>query len=130
MTFKRVNNITGWIVCAIACTVYIMTMEATGSFWDCGEFISSTFKMQVPHPPGAPLFVMLGRLFIVAFSGFIWKRTRKRRPFCKLYDRHGQRIYYSFLYSGVLPTLQEKLLLQITVLSLPKTSFFLLWRLV
>jgi len=69
MNFKRVNNITGWIVCAIACTVYIMTMEATGSFWDCGEFISSTFKMQVPHPPGAPLFVMLGRLFIVAFQG-------------------------------------------------------------
>ncbi|HTL08025.1 MAG TPA: DUF2723 domain-containing protein, partial [Chitinophagaceae bacterium] len=69
MNFKRVNNITGWIVCAIACTVYIMTMEATGSFWDCGEFISSTFKMQVPHPPGAPLFVMLGRLFIVAFHG-------------------------------------------------------------
>ncbi|MEP7277623.1 MAG: DUF2723 domain-containing protein [Bacteroidota bacterium] len=69
MTFKRVNNITGWIVCAIACTVYVMTMEATGSFWDCGEFISSTFKMQIPHPPGAPLFVMLGRLFIVAFHG-------------------------------------------------------------
>ncbi|MEO5684662.1 MAG: DUF2723 domain-containing protein [Chitinophagaceae bacterium] len=68
MNFKRVNNITGWIVCAIACTVYIMTMEATGSFWDCGEFISSTFKMQVPHPPGAPLFVMLGRMFIVCFS--------------------------------------------------------------
>ncbi len=68
MTFKRVNNITGWIVCAIACTVYVMTMEATGSFWDCGEFISSTFKMQIPHPPGAPLFVMLGRLFIVCFS--------------------------------------------------------------
>ncbi len=69
MNFKRVNNITGWIVCAIACTVYVMTMEATGSFWDCGEFISSTFKMQVPHPPGAPLFVMLGRLFIVVFQG-------------------------------------------------------------
>ncbi|MEP6750365.1 MAG: DUF2723 domain-containing protein [Bacteroidota bacterium] len=69
MTFKRVNNITGWIICAIACTVYVMTMEATGSFWDCGEFISSTFKMQIPHPPGAPLFVMLGRMFIVAFHG-------------------------------------------------------------
>jgi hypothetical protein len=69
MNFKRVNNITGWIVCAIACTVYVMTMEATGSFWDCGEFISSTFKMQVPHPPGAPLFVMMGRMFIVVFQG-------------------------------------------------------------
>src|SRR5436190_251158 len=65
MNFNKVNNIVGWIVCAIACTVYLMTMEATASLWDCGEFISSTFKMQVPHPPGAPLFVILGRLFIV-----------------------------------------------------------------
>lgn len=69
MNFKRINNITGWIVCAIACAVYLMTMEANASLWDCGEFISSAFKMQVPHPPGAPLFVMLGRLFIVVFGG-------------------------------------------------------------
>jgi hypothetical protein len=69
MRFNRVNNITGWIVCAIACTVYILTMEATASLWDTGEFISSTFKLQVPHPPGAPLFVLLGRLFIVIFGG-------------------------------------------------------------
>jgi hypothetical protein len=40
MNFKRVNNITGWLVCIIACAVYIMTMEATGSLWDCGEFAS------------------------------------------------------------------------------------------
>ncbi len=69
MNFKKVNNITGWAVCAIACLVYILTMEATASLWDTGEFISSTFKMQVPHPPGAPLFVILGRLFIVIFGG-------------------------------------------------------------
>ena len=69
MSFKKVNNITGWAVCAIACLVYILTMEANASLWDCGEFISSTFKMQVPHPPGAPLFVILGRLFIVIFGG-------------------------------------------------------------
>ncbi len=69
MSFKKVNNITGWVVCAIACLVYILTMEANASLWDCGEFISSTFKMQVPHPPGAPLFVILGRLFIVIFGG-------------------------------------------------------------
>src|SRR5438045_954027 len=69
MSFKRINNITGWAVCLIACTVYLMTMEATGSFWDCGEFISSAFKLQIPHPPGAPLFVLIGRLFTIPFDG-------------------------------------------------------------
>jgi len=45
-----------------------MTSEAGGSFWDCGEFVSSCFKVQIPHPPGAPLFVLLGRIFIVLFG--------------------------------------------------------------
>jgi Protein of unknown function (DUF2723) len=67
MNFNKVNNITGWLVCAVACIVYLMTMEATGSLWDCGEFISSAAKLQVPHPPGAPLFVIIGRVFIVIF---------------------------------------------------------------
>ncbi len=69
MSFKRINNITGWAICLIACTVYLMTMEATGSFWDCGEFVSSCFKLQIPHPPGAPLFVLMGRLFTIPFDG-------------------------------------------------------------
>ncbi len=68
MNFKRVNNITGWVVCLVACTVYILTAEAGGSLWDCGEFVSSCFKVQIPHPPGAPLFVLLGRFFIVLFG--------------------------------------------------------------
>ncbi|MBL7695905.1 MAG: DUF2723 domain-containing protein [Ferruginibacter sp.] len=68
MSFKRINNITGWIICIIACSVYIMTMEATGSLWDCGEFASSAYKLQIPHPPGAPLFVLIGRLFMVPFG--------------------------------------------------------------
>ncbi len=68
MSFKRINNITGWAICLIACAVYIMTMEATGSLWDCGEFASSAYKLQVPHPPGAPLFVLIGRLFMAPFS--------------------------------------------------------------
>jgi hypothetical protein len=68
MQFNKINNIVGWAVCLIACTVYIMTAEAGGSFWDCGEFVSSCFKLQIPHPPGAPLFVLLGRLFIIVFG--------------------------------------------------------------
>jgi hypothetical protein len=68
MSYKRINNITGWIVCIIACAVYLMTMEATGSLWDCGEFASAAYKLQVPHSPGAPLFVLIGRLFMAPFD--------------------------------------------------------------
>lgn len=68
MNFRKINNITGWIVWAIASFVYIVTSEAGGSLWDCGEFVSTCFKVQIPHPPGAPLFVLLGRIFIIAFG--------------------------------------------------------------
>lgn len=68
MNFKKINLITGWLVCFFACTVFIMTTEAGGSFWDCGEFVSSCFKVQIPHPPGAPLFILIGRIFTWAFG--------------------------------------------------------------
>ena len=68
MLFTRINNLIGWVVFSIAAAVYIMTAEAGGSLWDCGEFVSSCFKVQIPHPPGAPLFVIIGRVFIVLFG--------------------------------------------------------------
>lgn len=60
--YKKVNDISGWIVFAISMFVYGSTIEPTGSFWDCGEFIAASYKLQVGHPPGAPLFLMLGRV--------------------------------------------------------------------
>lgn len=68
MNFRKVNNITGWAVFFIAFATYFLTREARGSLWDCGEFVSSAYKMQLPHPPGAPLFVLLGRFFIILFG--------------------------------------------------------------
>ena len=68
MNFKKVNNITGWAVFFIAFMTYFLTREARGSLWDCGEFVSSAYKVQLPHPPGAPLFVLLGRFFIILFG--------------------------------------------------------------
>lgn len=63
MNFRKINNITGWLVFAIAYITYLLTMEATASLWDCGEFLSTAYRLEVGHSPGAPLFMMLGRLF-------------------------------------------------------------------
>ena len=61
--FKLIDQITGWIVFLIASTVYLLTIEPTTSFWDCGEFIATAFKLEVGHPPGAPLFMIIARFF-------------------------------------------------------------------
>ena len=63
MQFKKINLLLGWISFAIALFVYLLTLEPTVSLWDCGEFIASAYKLQVGHPPGAPLFMILGRVF-------------------------------------------------------------------
>lgn len=71
--FKQVNNITGWAVFLVALITYTLTLEATTSFWDCGEFISGAYKMQVVHPPGAPVFLLIGRIFtLFAFDDPYW----------------------------------------------------------
>ncbi|MBU8892610.1 MAG: DUF2723 domain-containing protein [Bacteroidales bacterium] len=66
--FKIANRITGWVVFLIAATVYLLTIEPTTSFWDCGEFIATAFKLEVGHPPGAPLFMIIARVFSL-FAG-------------------------------------------------------------
>lgn len=68
MDYKRMNTLVGWGVFLIATTVYFMTIEPTTSLWDCGEYITTAYKLEVGHPPGAPLFMMLGRLFTIFAS--------------------------------------------------------------
>lgn len=62
MNFKKLNNLTGWAVFLVAAYTYISTIEPTASFWDCGEFIATAYKLEVGHPPGAPLFMLLARV--------------------------------------------------------------------
>ena len=62
-SFKTLNNVAGWIVFAISALVLGFAAERTGSLWDCGEFISGAYKLQVVHPPGAPIFLLVGRMF-------------------------------------------------------------------
>ena len=63
MDFKKLNNLSGWLTFLIALVVYSITIEDTASFWDAGEFIAVSNKLEVPHPPGAPFYLLLGRFF-------------------------------------------------------------------
>jgi hypothetical protein len=66
--FFKFNNLVGWIIFAIAATVYLLTIESTASFWDCSERIVAAYKLEVPHPPGAPFFMLMGNFF-TTFAG-------------------------------------------------------------
>jgi hypothetical protein len=63
-SYKKGTNLVGWLVFLITGTVMFMSVERTGSLWDCGEFVAGCYKLQVVHPPGAPFFLMLGKLAI------------------------------------------------------------------
>ena len=61
--FTLYNRITAAVVAMIAAVTYLLTIEPTASFWDCGEFIASSYKLEVGHPPGNPVFQLFARLF-------------------------------------------------------------------
>ena len=70
--YRLINNISGWIVFLVAAIIYLMTIEPTASLWDCGEFIASCFKLEVGHPPGNPVFMVMGNFFTL-FAGDVSK---------------------------------------------------------
>ncbi len=63
MNFRKVNNLAGWITGGIATLVYLISMEKTASYWDCGEFLACAYKLEVGHSPGAPFFMLIQRMF-------------------------------------------------------------------
>ncbi|MGZ3874177.1 MAG: glycosyltransferase family 117 protein [Mucilaginibacter sp.] len=69
MQYKKINNLLGWLCFAIASITYILTLEPSVSFWDCGEFIACAYRLQVAHQPGYPLFAMLGKMFSLLSFG-------------------------------------------------------------
>jgi len=69
MNYRKINNLVGWITGGIAFFVYLKTMEPTVSFWDCGEFLSCAYKLEVGHSPGAPFFMMVQRVFSLFAGG-------------------------------------------------------------
>jgi len=71
--YQLINNITGWAVFALAAITYLMTIEPTTSLWDCGEFIASAFKLEVGHPPGNPVFMVIARFFTLFAGGDVSK---------------------------------------------------------
>jgi len=71
--YRLINNVSGWAVFAVAAYTYLMTIEPTASLWDCGEFVASCFKLEVGHPPGNPVFMIMGRFFSLFAGGNVSK---------------------------------------------------------
>lgn len=69
LSYRKLNNIIGWLVFAISTFTYVSTIEPTASFWDCGEYIACSYKLEVGHPPGAPFFLLIARFFSLFAMG-------------------------------------------------------------
>ncbi|HEY9535254.1 MAG TPA: DUF2723 domain-containing protein [Mucilaginibacter sp.] len=73
MKYNKINNLFGWLAFVIASLTYILTLEQSASFWDCGEFIACIYRLQVAHQPGAPLFTMIGKVVSLLSLGDVTK---------------------------------------------------------
>lgn len=82
--YTKINNLLGWIVGIAACMIFIMTAEPTASFWDCGEFISCSYKLEVGHPPGAPTFLLLNRIASLFAGGNVLIVARLMNYLCAI----------------------------------------------
>jgi len=71
--FNKLNTLIGWGVWLTATLIYLFTIEPTASWWDCGEYIATAYKLQVGHPPGAPFFQIVGRIFSLLAFGDVSK---------------------------------------------------------
>jgi len=107
MNYSKINNLTGWLCFLIATVTYILTLEPSVSFWDCGEFIASAFKMQVVHQPGAPLFLMIQRFF----SLFAFGDTQKIAYFMNVGSAIASGATILFLF-WTITALAKKLLIK------------------
>ena len=67
--YNLINNSLGWLCFLVAAVTYLLTIEPTASFWDCPEFITQGFKLEVGHPPGNPIFMLTARFFVTLFGG-------------------------------------------------------------
>lgn len=94
MNYKKINNLSGWLCFAIAFTVYVMTLEPSVSFWDSGEFIAAAYKLQIVHQPGAPLYLMIAKIF----SLFAWNDTASVAFWTNLCSAAASAVTVMFLF--------------------------------
>ena len=112
-----------------AAFVYVSTMEKTGSFWDCGEFVPGAYKLQVVHPPGAPFFNIIGRIFtLFAFAFMYLNKPSKKLTYLSqaAYPVYILHMIFIYLASSLLFDLEIHVVLKftLTVISTFIGSFF------